>query len=217
MEISVSYLNSLYSKEKTILNIEKTTANYLHVDLMDGGFVPQRNFELADVLKLLKNHELPLDIHLMVFDPLIYIDKLAELEPSYITFHLEATKDIVKTIEAIKRHNIKVGLSIKPDTNIMELMPYLSIVDLVLVMSVEPGAGGQSFIPASSNRLEILKNYRESNNLTYKIEVDGGINDETLPSIKNNLDIAVVGSYICLSKNYQERINKLKETLNIID
>ncbi len=211
MEISVSYLNSLYSKEKTILNIEKTTANYIHVDLMDGGFVPQRNFELADVLKLLKNHELPLDIHLMVFDPLIYIDKLAELEPSYITFHLEATKDIVKTIEAIKRHNIKVGLSIKPDTNIMELMPYLSIIDLVLVMSVPPGAGGQSFMPSAVNRVEILKNYRNNNNLTYKIEIDGGINNETLKEVKANIDIAVSGSYICMAKDYQARINLLQE------
>ncbi len=211
MEIAVSYLSSLYNNEKTILNIEKTTADYIHVDLMDGGFVPKKNFEINEVLKLLKHHELPLDIHLMVFDPLLYIDKLALLEPTYITFHLEATKDIVKTIEAIKRHNIKVGLAIKPETNIMELMPYLSIIDLVLIMSVSPGAGGQSFMPSAINRVEILKTYRDNNNLNYKIAIDGGINNETIKEVKPNIDIAVSGSYICMTKNYQERIDLLKE------
>ena len=211
MEISVSYLSSLYSKEKTIMNIESTNANYIHVDLMDGGFVPKKNFEINDIVKLLKNHELPLDIHLMVFDPLIYIDDLAKLNPTYITFHLEATKDIVKTIEKIKRYNIKVGLSIKPETNILELMPYLSIVDLVLVMSVEPGAGGQKFLDKSINRVEILKTYRENNNLNYKIEIDGGINDETIKKVSANIDIAVSGSFICMSKSYQEKINLLRK------
>ncbi len=215
MEISVSYLKSLYSKEKTIMNIEKTTADYIHVDLMDGGFVPEKNFEINSTIKLLKKHELPLDIHLIVFDPLIYINDLATLEPEYITFHIEATKDIVKTIESIRRNNIKVGISIKPETNIMEIMPYLSLIDLVLIMSVEPGKGGQEFIPSSVNRLLILKKFRESNNLHYKISIDGGINNKTILKVKDNIDIAVAGSYICLSNNYQERINNLKSLNNI--
>ena len=215
MEISVSYLKSLYSKEKTIMNIEKTTADYIHVDLMDGGFVPEKNFEINSTIKLLKKHELPLDIHLMVFDPLIYINDLATLEPEYITFHIESTKDIVKTIESIRRNNIKVGISIKPETNIMEIMPYLSLIDLVLIMSVEPGKGGQEFIPSSVNRLLILKKFRESNNLHYKISIDGGINNKTILKVKDNIDIAVAGSYICLSNNYQERINNLKSLNNI--
>ena len=215
MEISVSYLKSLYSKEKTIMNIEKTTADYIHVDLMDGGFVPEKNFEINSTIKLLKKHELPLDIHLIVFDPLIYINDLATLEPEYITFHIEATKDIVKTIESIRRNNIKVGISIKPETNIMEIMPYLSLIDLVLIMSVEPGKGGQEFIPSSVNRLLILKKFRESNNLHYKISIDGGINNKTILKFKDNIDIAVAGSYICLSNNYQERINNLKSLNNI--
>ena len=215
MEISVSYLKSLYSKEKTIMNIEKTTADYIHVDLMDGGFVPEKNFEINSTIKLLKKHELPLDIHLIVFDPLIYINDLATLEPEYITFHIEATKDIVKTIESIRRNNIKVGISIKPETNIMEIMPYLSLIDLVLIMSVEPGKGGQEFIPSSVNRLLILKKFRESNNLHYKISIDGGINNKTILKVKDNIDIAVAGSYICISNNYQERINNLKSLNNI--
>ncbi len=210
MQISVSYLSSYYSNEKTVMMLESTSADYIHVDLMDGGFVDSKNFTIDNVLKLLKNHEKPLDIHLMTFDPLIYINDLAVLKPEYITFHLEATKDIVKTIELIKRNNIKVGISIKPATNILELMPYLALVDLVLLMSVEPGAGGQNFIYHIADKLKDLKKVRTENNLNFKIAMDGGLNEDTIKLVKD-LDIAVVGSYICKSNNYEERIKLLKD------
>lgn len=145
MQISVSYLSSLYDKEKTIELINKTDAQYIHVDLMDGGFVSHKNFTINEVLDNLKDNKKPIDIHLMVFDPIIYIEKLATLKPEYITFHLEATKDIIKTIELIKNLGIKAGIALNPETNIMELMPYISFIDLVLVMSVAPGEGGQKF------------------------------------------------------------------------
>lgn len=209
MEISVSYLKSKYSTAETINKISETDADYLHVDLMDGGFVPTKNFIMEDILATLSNVSKPLDIHLMCFDPIIYIEKLALLKPAYITFHLEATKDIVKTIELIKRNNIKVGLSLRPDTDILELMPYLSLVDLVLIMSVNPGMGGQSFIPASTKRLQELLKIRNNNNLNFKIEMDGGINAETIQLVKN-LDIAVSGSFVCESIDFQEQINRLK-------
>ena len=209
MLISVSYLSSYYSKEKTVSLIEKTSADYIHVDLMDGGFVPNKNFNIDEVIQLLNNHNKPLDIHLMTFDPIIYVEDLATLNPEYITFHLEATIDIIKTIELIKRNNIKVGLSIKPNTDLLELMPYLSLIDLVLIMSVEPGAGGQSFIMNSVQRLNDLIKIRENDNLNFKIEMDGGINNETIKLVPN-LDIAVSGSYICKSNNYEEKINLLK-------
>lgn len=212
MQISVSYLSSFYSKEKTIMMLESTSANYIHVDLMDGGFVPNKNFTIPEVIKLLKNHEKPLDIHLMTFDPLLYINDLAELRPEYITFHLEATKDIVKTIELIRRNYIKVGLSIRPATNILELMPYLALVDLVLLMSVEPGAGGQSFIYHIADKLQDLIRVRKENNLNFKIAMDGGLNEDTIKLVKD-LDIAIVGSYICKSNNYEERIKNLKKQL----
>lgn len=213
MQISVSYLSSFYSKEKTIMLIESTSADYIHVDLMDGGFVPNKNFNMANVLKLLKNHELPLDIHLMVFDPILYINDLATLKPEYITFHLEATKDIVKTIELIKKHNIKVGLSIKPNTSVLELMPYLPFVDLVLIMSVNPGMGGQSFIYQVIDKEQELLKIRKDNNLKFKIAMDGGINEDTIKLVKD-LDIAVVGSYICQGENYETQIKTLKENAN---
>lgn len=210
MKVSVSYLKSKYSKEQTIKLIEHTSADYIHVDLMDGGFVPTRNFELQETLTLLQNHTKPLDIHLMVFDPIIYISELAKLKPEYLTFHIEATKDIVKTIELIKRNNIKVGLSLKPSTNILELMPYLCLIDLVLIMSVEPGTGGQSFLPNSISRLQELLKIRESNNLNFQISMDGGINAETIKLVPK-LDIAISGSYVCLSENYEAQINNLKQ------
>lgn len=210
MKISVSYLSSFYSKEKTIGLIEKTNADYIHVDLMDGGFVPKKNFTTSEVIELLKNHELPLDIHLMVFDPEVYIDELKTLTPEYITFHIEATKNIVKTIELIKSNNIKAGLAIKPNTNLMELMPYLPMVDLVLIMSVEPGEGGQEFIKSSTERLDKLIKFREKNHLNFKIEMDGGINSDTIKLI-SGLDIAVSGSFICKSNNFEKQIELLKK------
>ena len=216
MQISVSYLTSFYSKEKTINLITKTTADYLHADLMDGLFVANKNFNINEIVPLLKETKIPLDIHLMVLDPIIYIPILKELKPEYITFHLEATKDVIKTIQVLKEAHIKVGLSLKPETEILELMPYLSFIDLVLVMSVEPGAGGQEFLPNTPERLKTLLNYREKYNLNFKIEVDGGINNNTISLIKE-ADIAVVGSYICKAKNYELQITKLKNIINDID
>lgn len=213
MEISVSYLSSKNSKEKTLELIEATSAQYIHVDLMDGGFVPVKNFTIPEVHSLLCCHQKPLDIHLMVFDPIIYIEELAKLNPKYITFHVEATKDVVKTIEEVRKYGIGVGLSIKPNTNLYELMPYLSLVDLVLIMSVEPGWGGQEFILASQDRLQELIKFRLDNHLSFKIEMDGGINSDTIKLVPE-LDIAVSGSFVCKSDNYQERIDELKNAGN---
>ena len=213
MKISVSYLSSYYSKEKTIDLIEESDADFIHVDLMDGGFVSKKNFIIGDVVQLLKKCNKPLDIHLMTFDTIIYIEDLITLKTEFITIQLESTKDIIKTIEVIKKNGIKVGISLKPNTDILELMPYLSLIDLVLIMSVEPGAGGQSFITKSVDRLNELINIRNNNNLNFKISMDGGLNNETIKLVPN-LDIAVVGSYICKSNNYQEKIDSLKYSQN---
>lgn len=208
MKISVSYLSSKKSMRETIRLIEETTADYIHVDLMDGGFVPKKNFTIEEVEELLEKHTKPLDIHLMVFDPIIYVPSLAKLNPEFITFHLEATKDVVKTIEAIKMQGIKAGITIRPDTDLYELMPYLSLVDLVLIMSVNPGEGGQEFMMSAVDRLQALMEIRKDNDLSFLIEIDGGINKDTIKFVKD-VDIAVSGSFICNSFNYQERIDEL--------
>lgn len=193
---------------ETIRLIEETTADYIHVDLMDGGFVSKKNFTTKEVEELLEKHTKPLDIHLMVFDPIIYVPSLAKLNPEFITFHLEATKDLVKTIEAIKMQGIKAGITIRPDTDLYELMPYLSLVDLVLIMSVNPGEGGQEFMTSAVDRLQALMEIRKDNDLSFLIEIDGGINKDTIRLV-GDVDIAVSGSFICNSSNYQERINEL--------
>lgn len=208
MKISVSYLSSKKSMRETIRLIEETTADYIHVDLMDGGFVPKKNFTIEEVEELLEKHTKPLDIHLMVFDPIIYVPSLAKLNPEFITFHLEATKDVVKTIEAIKMQGIKAGITIRPDTDLYELMPYLSLVDLVLIMSVEPGEGGQEFMISAVERLQELLQIRKNNGLSFLTQIDGGINKDTIRLV-GDVDIAVSGSFICNSSNYQERINEL--------
>ena len=208
MKISVSYLSSKFSKKETLEKIEETSADYIHVDLMDGGLVPNRNFSMSEVFNELKNHQKPLDVHLMVFDPILYVQDLAKLHPEYIPFHIEATKDVIETIEKIKKQNIKVGLSIRPNTDLYELMPYLSLIDLVLIMSVEPGRGGQDFILSSVNRLEELLKIREENHLSFLIEMDGGINSNTIRLVPK-LDIAVSGSFVCMSDDFQLRIEEL--------
>lgn len=170
---------------------------------MDGKFVKNIN-ELKTDYKFNKK----LDIHLMVNDIKEYVEKYKKLQPEFITFHLEAIKDPLQIIKQIKKLNIKVGISIKPDTNVDFLIPYLKYIDLVLVMSVEPGYGGQEFIENSISKINRLKQIRENNNLDYLIEVDGGINSNTISKVEN-ADIIVVGSYITSSDNYQANINKL--------
>ena len=199
MKISASFL--------TIDNIDNVNKlvncdiDYLHLDIMDGIFVNNKN----EVLEV--PHIKPLDIHLMVSDVYKYIDKYKTLNPLYITFHYETGADILSVINYIKKFNIKVGLSIKPSTKVEEIIPYLPYLDLVLVMSVEPGKGGQSFIIDSVDKIKKLKELKGD----YVIEVDGGINDSTIKYV-NNADIVVVGSYIT-SGNYEERIKNLKEKI----
>jgi hypothetical protein len=142
----------------------------------------------------------------MVDNPLEYINELENLNVEYITFHIEIEKDIDEIITKIKELGYKVGISIKPNSDINTLTPYLDKIDLILVMSVEPGKGGQEFIPGTKRRLELLKELIKDKNIL--LEVDGGINNETIKKIKL-ADIAVVGSYIIKSSNYNTRINKL--------
>ena len=147
----------------------------------------------------------------MVEDVKNYIDLYKNLDPYFITFHYEINCDIMSLVMYLKENNIKVGLSIKPDTKVESIIPYLPFIDMVLVMTVEPGKGGQEFIKSSIDKINKLIEYRDKYEYDYLIEVDGGINDETIKLVKD-VDIAVIGSYIT-SGNYEERIKNVKEKI----
>lgn len=212
MKISVSYLSSIFDKKSTIRLIDNSNADMIHVDLMDGMFVPKRNFYIEETLEDLKDTKKPLDIHLMVYEPEKYIKDLSTLKPEYITFHLESKTDIKETIKLIKSYGIKVGISIKPNTDISYLEPYYNDVDLILIMSVEPGAGGQRFIFDMLEKVEDLNDLKYNKGYKFMISVDGGLNEYTAIKCRDSgANIIVSGSYVCRHENYNERINLLRK------
>lgn len=209
MKISVSYLKSNKSKRETIEEIEKTSADYIHVDLMDGVFVPTNNFEIEEVVSLLKDTKKPLDVHFMTKNLEEYISKISVLNPEIITFHVEAQANIDNIIDLIHQKGSKVGLSLKPDTKISDLIPYLSKIDYILIMSVEPGYGGQPFLESTYSKIEKLNSLKPFYH--FQISVDGGVNDTNIEKLKTlNVDIVISGSYICCSDNYETKIQSLK-------
>lgn len=209
MKLSISYLSIKENMLENMNKINDTSADYVHVDVMDGVFVSNKTKNIEEITKYLKVVNKPFDVHLMVKDIKKYVDEYERLNPKYITFYLEATNDISNMIKYIKDKGIKVGLSIKPNTDIDLLKPYLNFIDLVLVMSVEPGMGGQDFIDKSEDRINQLYKIKEENNYSYIIEVDGGINPNTVKKCIKS-DIVVVGSFITSSNNYQDQIEKLR-------
>ena len=205
IKISPSILSSINRIDST-KKLNNTNADYLHIDVMDGKFVDNKQFPLEEILEIEKISEMKLDIHLMVENPEEYLKHLKNKNIEYITFHIEIDKDIKKLIQEIKTLGYKVGISLKPNTNINTIIPYLNDIDLVLIMSVEPGFGGQQFIPSTLEKAPIFRNI--NNNIT--IEIDGGIKDTNIELVKQYVDIAVVGSYIINNNNYNEAINNLK-------
>ena len=206
MKISASFLSIKDNLKENISRLTKTDIDYLHLDIMDGSFVLNKTWDIEQIKGII-NYNKPLDIHLMVDDVYKYIDQFQVLNPIYITFHYEINYDIMKVIEYIRQYGIKVGLSIKPETDVEKILPYLPYVDLVLVMSVDPGAGGQTFIASTIDKIKKLKEIKGD----FLIEVDGGINGDTIKLIKD-VDVIVVGSYIT-NGNYEERIKNIKEKI----
>lgn len=218
VEVSTSILT--VEKENilgTIYNLETAKTDYYHIDVMDGKFVEKNTTQImkeyCNNIKHISN--LPLDVHLMVEDVQTYIDAFIPYSPNIITFHLEACKnkrEVLELIKYIKDNNIKVGISIKPDTKIEMVYEYLRLIHLVLIMTVEPGKGGQKLIPETINKIKQLKEHTEENNIDLDIEVDGGINLENKEKLKQaGANIIVAGSSIINSKDFNEVITKLKE------
>lgn len=212
MIISPSFLTCDFSNLKKELDEIKESVKYIHVDVMDGNFVPNLTFGPKFVSDFRKYYPQNIfDVHLMISNPYDYIKNYAAAGSDIITFHYESNSNVIDTIEEIKKYNKKVGLSIKPNTEVFEIEKYLSLVDLVLVMSVEPGFGGQKFMQNAVMKIKKLDDLRKENNYKYLIEVDGGINDTTITYVKEaGCDMVVAGSYIMNADNKIERINILK-------
>lgn len=209
MKISASFLKIQNDKEK-IRKLD-LLSDYMHFDIMDGNFVSASTVSYEVMKENTSEILKPKDIHLMVEDIYSYVDTYKELSPEFITFHYEVADDVQSVIDYIKSFGIKPGISINPDTEVTVLNPYLDKIDLVLVMSVFPGKGGQEFIDIS-DKLDYLNQYREINDLNYMIEVDGGINDMTIEKVKK-ADMAVVGSYITDSDDYESQFERLRDAL----
>lgn len=209
MKIAPSVLTADFTDlENELKSIE--TADYLHLDIMDGHFVPNISFGPAISKMISKKTNLPLDIHLMVTNPYQWIDVFTFKNTKYITIHVESN-DVRKTMDKIKSNHIKLGLSVKPKTKVDELLPYISEVDLVLVMTVEPGFGGQSFMHDMMDKVKELVEIRKKFNLSFEIEVDGGINDQTIEIARlSGVDVCVAGSYLFTLKDRQKGILSLK-------
>ena len=202
---------------KEIKKVELSGAKYIHIDVMDGVFVPNISFGMPIIYSVRKITDLVLDVHLMITDPYRYIDEFVKCGADIITFHYESEthENVKKTIELIKKHNKKVGISVKPGTDIEEIYKYLYDVDMVLVMTVEPGFGGQSFNYDMIDKIEKLREYITSHNLNIDIEVDGGINDKTIQLVsKAGANVFVLGTAFFGSKENICAEDILKKAIN---
>lgn len=210
VKISASLLSARDNLEKTIEEINNLDIDYIHLDIMDGKFVPNTSFTYEEIKTIVSSINKPLDVHLMVKDIDEYIYNYAMLNTEYITFHYETIHSL-KTIKKIKDYGIKCGIAIKPNTNIEEIYDLLPYIDLVLVMSVEPGKGGQKFIDGSQDKIKKLKDKIKSLDLHVVVSVDGGINDTTAELCKaSGVDILVIGSALTNSDNKREFVNNVK-------
>lgn len=215
MKVAPSILSADFTKlEESVKRVDHAT--FLHVDVMDGIFVPNISFGPSIQKQIrAKYPDMVFDTHLMIIDPIKYIKEFADAGSDFITFHIEAKSDINETIDLIHSYGLKAGISIKPNTNPEVLIPYLDKLDLVLVMSVEPGFGGQKFMSNSLDKIKWLDEYKNQHNLSYIISVDGGINKDTYPLVEEaGANLAVMGSFLFKAENPNEWIDIVENNNN---
>ena len=196
-----------------INELENNNIDLLHIDIMDGVFVPSISFGMPVIKSIRRITDMFFDVHLMISEPIRYIEAFAKCGVDGITVHVEACKDLEATLDKIKEQNIKCAVAISPDTEIEKVAHVLEKVDMVLVMSVYPGFGGQKFILESFEKVERLDKIRKDKNLDFLIEIDGGVNVENAGKIaESGADWLVAGTAI-FSGNITENINKIKEEI----
>lgn len=212
MKIAPSILSADFANlERDIKLVEQYGADLIHIDAMDGHFVPNLTLGPNVVSAIRKVTNLPLDCHLMIDNPEKYIEEFAKAGADIITVHYEATAHLHRLLELIKSFHVKCGVVINPATSVSVIEPILHMVDMVLVMTVNPGFGGQSFIFETLEKIKQLDTLRQKNQYHYDIEVDGGINHDTIKLCQEaGVDIAVAGSYIYDAPNVEQAIQKLK-------
>lgn len=212
MKIAPSLLSADFSNlEKEVKDVEKSGADLLHLDMMDGHFVPNLTFGVPVINAIRKHTKLPFDVHMMVFNPERYFDELKKADVQMISFHVEASIHQDRIIQEIKKRGIKAGIAINPATSITTIENILPILDYVLVMSVNPGFGGQKFISYTIDKVKKLKEIIKSNGYNTLIEVDGGIKAENIKLLKNaGADICVAGSSVFGKIDRKKAIEVLK-------
>ena len=193
--------------------IEDSGANFLHIDVMDGHFVPNITMGPQAVAAINRATNMFLDVHLMIYNPFDYIERFVESGADSITFHFEATEDIEEVIDYIKRCNIRTGLAFNPETSMSLIPKYLDKVDMILLMTVHPGFGGQEFIPDVLDKIKFIRESIDKLNINIDIEVDGGINDKTAQEARDSgANVIVAGTYLFHAKNMSEAVQTLRGT-----
>lgn len=209
MIISSSFLTSK-NIPKDLKALNETDTDFIHVDVMDGKFVTAKSLPFKEMRHIYKYTSKRLDIHLMVEKPEKFIPDYATLNVEYITFNIEVESNIEECLKMIKTYGIKCGLAISPDTEVKELVPYLPLLDLILILSVYPGKGGQEFLETTKSKLKEAKTLLKEYKSKVKISVDGGINDLTKKEVAK-ADILVVGNYILSGEDMQVQIDKIRK------
>ena len=214
--ISPSILGGSFSNmEKTISELDQSKAGYIHFDVMDGDFVPNLTFGPQFISNLRTKTKKIFDVHLMINRVNKFLDDYIKAGSNIITFHYEINEDLNKLIDKIKQNRIKVGIALKPKTTCEEIKKYLHLVDQVIIMTVEPGFGGQTFLSDQVNKIESVSKYIRENNLNINIEIDGGINYETGKlCVQAGANVLVAGSFLFKQEDLLIATNKLNDFFN---